>query len=116
MCDKLKTLGQTLGSTFQQRYDRTDIAHTHDRESHDIRPQDSASNVDSRHSQTSLTPSELTRKQIDLELEREKPRAEFNLQIRLAELQAKEKRLALSNPGSLISGSSQYTRDRSRIC
>ena len=120
ICDKLRTLKQTLGRTYRQwcnQTDRTHTSHTSDHHAHDMRPQDSASNVGSRGSQASLTPSELARKQIDIDLERPKLQTEFEsqqseltLKLRLAELQAKEKRLALSNPGSMISGHSRLTQ------
>ena len=83
-----------------------------------MEPGDSGSGVNSRASCVSLTPSEQLRKQIDLdlekikleaecELEKKKLDAEFAFAIRKAELEAKERKLAVSNPTSLVSHSSR---------
>ena len=128
-CDKLKKLGQSLDDAHRFWCDNTVTSPptvTLNREkSHDIEPHDSVSNVGSGFSHTSLTPSQLAHKQIDLDLERQRLEAEFEaqqaqaqaqmqaqqaqaeaqlkLKLSLAELQAKEKRLALSNSGSVVS-------------
>ena len=103
LSERLQNLGSILTGTYHQRCN--EISNTH-LESHnkspDIQPHDSASNVGSGLSKaSSRTPSQLARQQIDLELERQK--LELQYQLRKAELTIKEKRLALSNPGSLIS-------------
>ena len=103
LSERLQNLGSILTGTYHQWCN--EISNTH-LESHnkspDIQPHDSASNVGSGLSKaSSRTPPQLARQQIDLELERQK--LELQYQLRKAELTAKEKRLALSNPGSLIS-------------
>ena len=117
-CDKLKKLGQLLDDAYRCWCDNTvtspPTATLNREKSHDIEPHDSVSNVGSGFSHTSLTPSQLAHKQIDLDLERQRLEAEFEaqqaraeaqlkLKLSLAELQAKEKRLALSNSGSVVS-------------
>ena len=82
----------------------------------DIQPCDSASNLGSRTSSISVTPSELARKRIDIELAKKKLDAEFHIQklerqqaleqvrlnLRKAELEAEGQRLAVSNPTSVL--------------
>ena len=94
-CDKLKKLGQSLDDAYRCWCDNTDTSPptvTLNREnSHDIEPHDSVSNVGSGFSHTSLTPSQLAYKQIDLDLERQRLEAEFEAQQARAEAQLKLK-------------------------
>ena len=75
-CDKLKKLGQSLDDAYRFWCDDTVTSPptvTLNREkSHDIEPHDIVSNVGSGFSHTSLTPSQLAHKQIDLDLERQR--------------------------------------------
>ena len=59
-------------------------------QSRKIEPHDSVSNVGSGFSHTSLTPSQLAHKQIDLDLERQRLEAEFEAQQ--AQMQAQQAR------------------------
>ena len=90
-CDKLKKLGQSLDDAYRCWCDNTVTSPptvTLNREkSHDIEPHDSVSNVGSGFSLTSLTPSQLAYKQIDLDLERQRLEAEFEAQQAQAQAQ-----------------------------
>ena len=125
----MKKLGQSPDDAYRCWCDNTvtspPTATLNREKSHDIEPHDSVSIVGSGFSHTSLTPSQLAHKQIDVDLERQRLEAEFEaqqaqaqaqmqaqqaraeaqlkLKLSLAEIQAKEKRLAVSNPGSVVS-------------
>ena len=105
---------QTLTEKITLTQDHTSLASCTG--SIDIQPCDSASNLGSRTSSISVTPSELARKRIDIELAKKKLDAEFHIQklerqqaleqvrlnLRKAELEAEGQRLAVSNPTSVL--------------
>ena len=105
---------QTLTETITRTQDHTSLASCTG--SIDIQPCDSASNLGSRTSSISVTPSELARKRIDIELAKKKLDAEFHIQklerqqaleqvrlnLRKAELEVEGQRLAVSNPTSVL--------------
>ena len=90
-CDKLKKLGQSLNDAYRCWCDNTVTSpptiNLNREKPHDIEPHDSVSNVGSGFSHTSLTPSQLAHKQIDLDLERQRLEAEFEAQQAQAQAQ-----------------------------
>ena len=93
----------TIYNTFKDAYAQwcTQVNPNHD----DVQPCDSISNVDTGTSEVSLTPPYILREQIKLELEKTK----LDLAMRKAELEAREKLLALSNPASRVSQTSKQS-------
>ena len=93
----------TIYNTFKDAYAQwcTQVNPNHD----DVQPCDSISNVDTGTSEVSLTPPDILREQIKLELEKTK----LDLAMRKAELEAREKLLALSNPASRVSQTSKQS-------
>ena len=118
MIERLDTLIGILTNKYQVWNDKTQESLRLHTNSPTIEPCDSASNLGSHtSSRCSLSASQLANEQIKLDLERERLKAQFEsqklqrqakleLNLRLAEIKAKEKRLALSNHGSVVSRNS----------
>ena len=107
--EKLTTLGCTLSETYRQWCDQSDTPQLHSQPSlfQDVEPQDSASNISSNYTALSCTPSELARKQIDIELERKKLQIEAEAEA--AKIQAKMLRY-LKKPRYLIKATPRYLK------
>ena len=112
LLENLNTINSSLIHTYEQWCDSI-VSFQHDNSNSnncEILPRDSASNHGSSSSVTSLTASQLAKKQIDIELRKKRLQLEqiesqkrLQLELRKAELEAEEKRLALSAASSVVS-------------